>query len=451
MKILVIDDDRGLRRSLSMILEDADYTVIQASDGAEGLETALTESPAMILCDVRMPEMDGLEFLDRYRDEGGTALVLVMTAYGSSELAVEAMKKGAYDYIPKPFGADEVVLTVRKAEEREHLRKEVGRLRSQVRADRRFGDLVARSASMMEALEVATKVAPHESPVLLSGQSGTGKELVARLIHRESPRGEGPFVPVNCGAIPENLLESEFFGHVKGAFTGADRDRVGLFESARGGTLFLDEVGELPANLQVKLLRALQEREVRPVGGNQTLSVDVRIIAATNRDLEEAVADGSFRQDLYYRLAVVPIHLPSLVRRAEEIPELARHFLDRHQDRMGVAVDGIAPDAMEVLLSYPWPGNVRELENVLERALVLTEGPKVCVDDLPSHVRNPTNGAMLATDDDDLSVKRRLAELERQLIQRALERTSGNKTQAAELLELSPRALRYKIQDYGLA
>lgn len=451
MKILVIDDDRGLRRSLSMILDDAGYTVVQASDGAEGLQTALSESPAMILCDVRMPEMDGLEFLDRYRDQGGDALVLVMTAYGSSELAVEAMKKGAYDYIPKPFGADEVILTVRKAEERENLRKEVGRLRNQVRADRRFGDLVARSASMIEALEVATKVAPHESPVLLSGQSGTGKELVARLIHRESPRADGPFVPVNCGAIPENLLESEFFGHVKGAFTGADRDRVGLFETARGGTLFLDEVGELPASLQVKLLRALQEREIRPVGGNQTQTVDVRIIAATNRDLDEAVAEGGFRQDLYYRLAVVPIHLPALVRRAEEIPELARHFLERHQERMGLEVEGIAPDAMEVLLSYPWPGNVRELENVLERALVLTEGPKVSVDDLPHNVRNPSHGTMVSTDDDDLSVKRRLAELERQLIQRALERTSGNKTQAAELLELSPRALRYKIQDYGLA
>lgn len=451
MKILVIDDDRGLRRSLSLILEDAGYTVVQAADGAEGLRMAAAELPAMILCDVRMPEMDGLEFLDRYREKGGAALVLVMTAYGSSDLAVEAMKKGAYDYIPKPFGADEVVLTVRKAEEREDLRREVGRLRNEVRADRRFGDLVARSASMIEALGVATKVAPHESPVLLSGQSGTGKELVARLIHKESARADGPFVPVNCGAIPENLLESEFFGHVKGSFTGADRDRVGLFEAARGGSLFLDEVGELPSNLQVKLLRALQEREIRPVGGDETLSVDVRIIAATNRDLEEAVNEGSFRQDLYYRLAVVPIHLPALVRRAEEIPELARHFLDRHQDRMGIEIDGIAPDAMEVLLSYPWPGNVRELENVLERALVLAEGAKVMVDDLPARVRNPSHGAMLATDDDDLSVKRRLAELERQLIQRALERTSGNKTQAAELLELSPRALRYKIQDYGLA
>ncbi len=451
MKILVIDDDRGLRRSLSLILEDAGYVVVQATNGAEGITTALAESPAMILCDVRMPEMDGLEFLERYAAEGGSALVLVMTAYGSGDLAIEAMKKGAYDYIPKPFGADEVLLIVRKAEERENLRREVGRLREQVRADRRFGDMVVRAPSMVDVLGVATKVAPHESPVLLSGQSGTGKELVARLIHRESPRAEGPFVAVNCGAIPENLLESEFFGHVKGAFTGADRDRVGLFETARGGTLFLDEVGELPASLQVKLLRVLQEREVRPVGGNQTIDVDVRIVAATNRDLEDAVSEGAFRQDLFYRLAVVPIHLPALARRAEEIPELARHFLERHQERMGLRVDGISPEAMELLLSYPWPGNVRELENVLERALVLTEGPRVGIQDLPLQVRSPSPGGMLTTDDDDLSVKRRLAELERQLIQRALERTSGNKTQAAELLELSPRALRYKIQDYGLA
>jgi two-component system response regulator AtoC len=451
VKILVIDDDRGLRRSLSMILEDAGYQVVQAADGSEGLTKAASEKPAMILCDVRMPEMDGLEFLCRYRESGGQALVLVMTAYGSSDLAVEAMKKGAYDYIPKPFGADEVVLTVRKAEERENLRREVGRLRNEVRADRRFGDLVARSSAMLEALEVATKVAPYESPVLLSGQSGTGKELVARLIHRESRRSEGPFVPVNCGAIPENLLESEFFGHVKGAFTGADRDRVGLFETARGGTLFLDEVGELPGSLQVKLLRVLQERRARAVGSDQSVPVDVRIVAATNRDLEEAVADGSFRQDLYYRLAVVPIHLPALLRRAEEIPELARYFLERHRDRMGIEVEGISPEAMEVLLSYPWPGNVRELENVLERALVLTDGPKVSVKDLPTSVRNPSPIGITATDEDDLSVKRRLAELERVLIQRALERTSGNKTQAAELLELSPRALRYKIQDYGLA
>ncbi len=450
MKILVIDDDKGLRKSLTLILDDAGYPVIQAQDGKEGLAKALSEEPDIILCDVRMPELDGLGFLDRYREEGGDALVMVMTAYGSVDLAVEAMKKGAYDYIPKPFSADEVLLTLKKAEERENLRREVGRLRDEVRADRRFGELVARSPAMMAALEMARKAAPHDSPVILSGASGTGKELVARLIHQESRRHDSAFIPVNCGAIPETLLESEFFGHVKGAFTGADRERSGLFEVAHGGTLFLDEVGDLPQPLQVKLLRALQEGEVRKVGGTETVKVDVRVLSATNMDLEEAVSNGEFREDLYYRLAVIPIHLPPLASRREEVPELARHLLDRHRSRMGVAVDSISPEAMEYLLDYPWPGNVRELENILERAMVLAESETIKPGDLPEHVRVPAPQGYLADPGDDLSVKRRTAELERHLIQRALDRTGGNKTQAAELLELSPRALRYKLHDYGL-
>jgi len=450
VNILVIDDDRGLRKSLSLILGDAGHRVIQAEDGAEGLRFAEEHQPDLILCDVRMPEVDGLEFLDRYRESGGQALVMVITAYGSVDLAVEAMKRGAYDYIPKPFGADEVLLTVRKAEERENLRREVGRLRQEVRADRKFGELVARSPRMVEALEVATKAAPHASPVLLTGASGTGKELVARLIHSESSRADRVFVPVNCGAIPDNLLEAEFFGHVKGAFTGADHDRHGLFEAANGGTLFLDEVGELPQPLQVKLLRALQEGRVRPVGGTEEVEVDVRVISATNRDLEQAIGEKSFREDLYYRLAVIPIHLPTLAARCEEIPELARHLLERHSARLGIDIEGIEPEAMEVLLGYPWPGNVRELENVLERALVLTDGPRIVASDLPESVRVPAPSQTPLGDDSDLSVKRRSSELEKYLIQKALERTGGNKTEAAELLDLSPRALRYKVQDYGL-
>ncbi len=451
MKILIIDDDRGLRKSLTLILTDAGYEVRVAEDGEEGLAAALSENPQMILCDVRMPKKDGLSFLREYKERGGEALVLVMTAYGNIELAVQAMQAGAYDYIPKPFGANEVLLTVRKAEERERLREEVGRLRSEVRADRRFGEIVARSPAMIAALEVAQKVAPYPSPVLISGASGTGKELVARLIHRESERASSPFVPVNCGAIPETLLESEFFGYVKGAFTGADRDRTGLFEAANGGTLFLDEVGELPTSLQVKLLRALQDGEIRRLGGTESMEVDVRVIAASNRDLEGMVQQGEFREDLYYRLAVVPIHLPALCRRREEIPDLVHHFLQRHRERLGVKVTAISPEAMEGLLKYPWPGNIRELENLLERIVVLAEGTEIEAGDLPEDVLHPSpDRAPVAISDHDLSVKRHSAELERVLIRRALERTGGNKTQAAELLELSPRALRYKIQDYGL-
>lgn len=452
MRVLVVDDDPGLRRSLSMILGDAGHEVIQATNGLEGLSAADDSAPDIILCDVRMPEMDGLEFLRRYKEDGGTALVIVMTAYGSSELAVEAMMKGAYDYLSKPFGADEVLLTLRKAQEREQLRAEVGRLRAEVRADRRFGEIIARSPLMIAALEVAGKVARHPSAVLLTGASGTGKELVARLIHRESPREGGPFVAVNCGAIPDNLLESEFFGYVKGAFSGAESDKMGLLEAADGGTLFLDEIGELPLALQVKLLRSFQEGEVRKVGGTESFRVDVRIISATNRDLEMAVRDGEFREDLYYRLAVVPIHLPPLRSRSEEIPELTRHFMDRHASRLGLEIRRVTPAAMRVLLEYTWPGNIRELENVLERSMILADGIELDVDDLPEEIRRGDGGMGFASpfSGDDLSVKRRTAELERDLIQRALERTGGNRTKAADLLELSPRAVRYKIQDYGL-
>ncbi len=451
MKLLVIDDDSGLRKSLSLILSDAGYQVLIASGGEEGLRIAEAENPALILCDVRMPGMGGLEFLEEHRKRNGTGLVLVMTAYGSLELAIEAMKKGAYDYLPKPFGADEVLLTVRKAEKRESLRQEVGRLRAEVRAERAFGEVIARAPAMVRALQLAGKVAPHPSPVLISGASGTGKELVARLIHRQSDRADKPFVPVNCGAIPENLLESEFFGYMKGAFSGADRDKEGLFEAAHGGTLFLDEVGELGSPLQVKLLRALQEGEIRRLGGTGTLVVDVRIISATNRDLNESIREGEFREDLYYRLAVVPIHLPPLRHRTEEIPLLVRHFLERHRERLGVSVEGVEPEAMDILTAYQWPGNVRELENVLERAVVMTDQVKIAAEELPDYVRHPEPAAIVhGISGDDLSVKRHQAELERTLIQKALTKTGGNRTQAAEFLELSPRALRYKIRDYGL-
>ena len=451
MIVLIIDDEPGLRQTVSLILADEGYEVHTASDGEEGLARALEVQPDIILCDVRMPRLTGLEFLEKYRNANGTGMVIVMTAYGGMEMAIQAMKKGAYDYIQKPFSPDQLVLALKKAEERETLRREVTRLREEVGIDRRYRQIVAKSPAMTKALEVAAKVAKHTSPVLITGESGTGKELVARLIHDESERSRGAFIPVNCGAIPENLLESELFGYTRGAFTGADRDKPGLFEAASGGTLLLDEIGDMPVTLQVKLLRVLQESEIRRLGDTRARSVDVRLVAATNKDLEEEVRLGDFRRDLFYRIAVVPIHLVPLRQRRDEIPLLVNHFIEQYNRKLKLDMRGIESDAMRLLLEYPWPGNVRELENTIERAMVLSDGPKIMVDDLPANVANP----IVALDspdlpDDELSVKKHSAILERRLIKQALERTGGNKTRAADLLELSSRALLYKIREYGL-
>ncbi len=453
MKILVVDDDAGVRRTVSLILESGGYDVAVASDGREGLAKALEDGADIILCDVRMPHIDGLEFVERYREEGGRGLVIIMTAYGSMELAIKAMKGGAYDYLPKPFDGEQVLLTIQKAEEREKLWREVARLRHEVAAEKKYPDIVGTSAAMVAAIELADKVAPHPSTVLITGESGTGKELFARLIHSASPRSRAPFIPVNCGAIPENLLESELFGHKKGAFTGADSDRVGLFEEASGGTLFLDEIGELPQQLQVKLLRALQEGEIRRVGESSSRDVDVRVVAATARDLETEVKEGKFRSDLFYRINVLNIHLPPMRHRTEDIPALVRHFVSYYNDRLGLQVTSVVPEAMKAMLAYPWPGNVRELQNVVERAMVLAEGPEVQPDQLPPSVRDPKAESLPFIESlpaDELSIKKHSAQLERRLIRRALELTDGNRTRAAEHLELSYRALLYKIRDYGL-
>ena len=448
MNILVVDDELGLRHTLTLILQAEGHTVRAASDGAAGLER-LGEAPAdLIICDVRMPGLDGLAFLEKYKETGGSALVIMMSAYGDDEAALEAIRRGAYDFIAKPFRADQVLLVVRKAIEREGLRREVAQLHDELVALRAPSGIVGRSPKIAQAIALADKVARHPSTVLITGESGTGKELIARHIHDASPRVDQPFVAVNCAAIPESLLESELFGHAKGAFTGATAERQGLFEEAHEGTLFLDELGDLPVALQVKLLRALQEGEVRRVGDNASRSVDVRLVAATARDLESDVAEGKFRADLYYRINVVRIHLPALRERSEDIPELVRHFVDRFNRRLGLHVTGVTAGAMRALVEYPWPGNVRELENVVERAMVLTDGPQLDMPHLPTlsapSVR-PEGASPL-----DLSVKRRTEELERALIKEALERTRGNRTRAAKLLDLSHRALLYKIRDYGL-
>jgi two-component system response regulator AtoC len=448
-RVLVIDDEAGLRHTLLLILRDEGYQVAVAEDGEAGLRSALAEAPDLVLCDVRMPRLGGLEFLERYQEAGGTALVVMMSAYGTLDAAVEAMRRGAYDYISKPFNADEVILTLRKAEEREQLRREVARLRRQVGQVQGFEGVVGESAAMREVMDLAARVAPFPSTVLLTGESGSGKEAVARAVHRASPRNGKAFVAVNCGAIPENLLESELFGHERGAFTGADRAREGLFEEADGGTLFLDEIGELSLPLQVKLLRVLQERQIRRVGGTGERAVDVRVLAATARDLVDEVREGRFREDLFYRINVVQIHVPPLRTRPEDVPPLAEHFLRLHARRLGVEAPGLPRELVPVLAAYSWPGNVRELENVIERALVLSGG-RVGVEHLPPHVRSGRHPFQVPDDDADLSVKRRLPALEKSLIVRALERSRGNRTRAAELLDLSVRALSYKIRDYDL-
>jgi two-component system, NtrC family, response regulator AtoC len=449
VKILVVDDEFGLRHALSRILGAEGHEVTVAEDGASALQTINGTPPDLVLCDVRMPGMNGLDFLERYRTNNVGGLVIMMSAYEDDEGVIEAMRRGAYDFIAKPFRADQLLLTIRKAVERERLRQTVEQLQEELSALRAPSGIVGRGTAMQQVLAVAAKVARHPSTVLVTGESGTGKELVARYVHASSPRASETMVAVNCGAIPENLLESELFGHAKGAFTGATAEKRGLFEEADGGTLFLDEIGELPAPLQVKLLRALQEGEIRRVGDNSPRAVDVRLVAATARDLEAEVATGRFRADLYYRINVVRLHLPPLRDRREDIPELVRHFMQLYGRRLGLSVASVAPAAMRLLMEYAWPGNVRELENVIERALVLAEGPQIEPDQLPAAVRSP-GAAAPARDELDLSIKRQTAALERGLIRSALERTGGNRTRAAKLLELSHRALLYKIRDYGL-
>jgi len=377
----------------------------------------------------------------------------VMSAYGTQDDAIQAMKAGAYDYVSKPFKPDEVVLVLRKAEERERLQRENRRLRTELAEGYRFENIVGASEGMAEVLRQVRKVAPLKTTVLLVGESGTGKELVARALHELSPRASLPFVAVNCGAIPAELIESELFGHVRGAFTDAVRNKKGLFAEADGGTLFLDEVGELPSPLQVKLLRALQEEEIRRVGDTRPEKVDVRVVAATARDLARAVKEGLFREDLFYRLNVVGIRLPPLRERPGDVGALSGHFLAKHARlRPDGPVEGFTPEALEAMQAYRWPGNVRELEHAVERALVLSEGPRIREEDLPDEVRAPARGPPPSPPPEGtLSIKQATRAVEEQLIRRALERTGGNRTRAAEILEISYRALLYKIKEYGIS
>jgi two-component system response regulator AtoC len=373
-----------------------------------------------------------------------------MSAYGNVDLALEAMKAGAYDYVGKPFKPDEIVLALRKAEEREALRRENRALKEHIRAENQFESILAKSPAMSEIFRTITKIAEFKTTVLISGESGVGKELVARALHSRSSRKSAPFVAINCGAIPENLLESELFGHKRGAFTDASSDRRGLFEEATGGTLFLDEIGELPLNLQVKLLRVLQEESIRRLGDAKDIKVDVRIIAATHRDLTAEVKAGRFREDLFYRVNVLPIAIPPLRARREDISLLIDHFIARNNARLGTQTRGLTHEARKLLLEYAWPGNVRELENTIERAMVLSEVEILDTADLPERIRDALDPVQMQLATGELSIKKTTLVVEEILIRRALTKTKGNRTRAAEILEISHRALLYKIKDYKI-
>jgi two-component system response regulator AtoC len=449
-RILIVDDDDALRESLELVLAAEGYEVVGVAGGPAAL-TALQAAPVdVVLCDLRMPGMDGMELLPQLVRRLPGVPVILMSAYGSADLAVEAMNRGAYDYLSKPFQPSEVILTIRKARERERLRRANRLLRRDVQRVVGERPIIAASEGMIEVLELLERAAEFKATVLLTGESGTGKEVLARAIHVQSARRDAAFVAVNCGAIPETLLETELFGHTRGAFTGADRARRGLVAEADGGSLFLDEIGELPLSLQVKLLRVLQEEEVRPVGESKPLNVDVRIIAATSRDLELEVREGRFREDLFYRLNVIRVQVPPLRERREDISVLVDHFLDHFRRTLGKPVRRISDDALDRLLAYAWPGNVRELENVMERALILAEGERITLRELPENVVSPAKGSPGASSA-DLSLRRARKALEADLIERALRTTDGNRTHAARLLQISHRALLYKIKEYGIA
>ena len=450
-RVLVVDDEASMRELLGIMLRKSGYAVTPADGGEAALELLRTASFDLVITDLRMRKIDGMAVLRAAKEHSPQTVVLVVTAFASTETAVEAMKLGAYDYITKPFKHDEILLTIANALERKRLQDENLALRRQLRQERPFEAFIGKSRKMLDVFDTIRKIADGASTVMITGESGTGKELVARAIHQESARRKSPFVSVNCGAVPEGLMESELFGHMKGAFTGAVASTIGLFSAADGGTLFLDEITEIPHSVQVKLLRALQEREIRRVGDTRDLKVDVRLIAASNRDVSHAVADGTLREDLFYRLNVIPIHLPPLRDRVEDVPLLVSHFIDKISKEVGKSIKGMSPDAMAILERYHWPGNIRELENIVERAIVLGSGDVISVDGLPPDLSRPHGNSDLAIDipATGVDLDALLDHIEQRYVATALERTGGVQTRAAELLGLSFRQFRYKLQKHS--
>lgn len=447
-RVLVVDDEENIRHLVEVLLGRHGYRVTTASNADHALQHLREHDADLILSDVRMPGMDGLELTRTLRQEGRAAHVVLMSAFGDRQQAIDAIREGAMDHIPKPFRNEDLLFLLRKCAERIALQRENARLRAALESRDADTGLVARSPAMRAILDTVRKIAAYDATVLLAGESGTGKEQIARLIHSLSDRRKGPFVAINCAAIPESLLESELFGHSRGAFTGADRDRQGLFEAASEGTLLLDEIHELPLPIQPKLLRVLQERQIRRVGESRTRPVDARIIAAGITPLEQLVRDGRFREDLFYRLNMISLTLPPLRERAEDIPPLVERFLLHAAHRHGQTVRGFSPSAMNALLHWPWPGNVRELENTVERAVLLADSEVLGPDALPPALRGEETSPHSPVALDSLSIKEGTRRLERTLIERALRQTDGNRTHAARLLEISHRALLYKIKDY---
>lgn len=451
MEILIVDDERVQCEMLAGFLRKQGYRPDTAENGRIALEKFKTGNFDLILTDQRMPEMEGLQLLKEIKRLNPETVVVIMTAFGSVSSAVAAMKEGAYDYLTKPIDLDELLILIHRIEKEINLRRENRLLRDQLREKFKVDFIVSNSRAMEEALNLVGRVAASQATVLILGESGTGKELIARAIHYASPRAEKPFIKVNCAALPETLLESELFGHEKGAFTGAVARRIGRFEQADQGSIFLDEIGDISLPLQMKLLRVLQEKEFERVGSNQTIKVDVRVIAATNRNLEEAIKKGTFREDLYYRLNVVTITLPPLRERKEDIPLLIEHFLKKYSAQNKKEVVGLSKEAQELLRQYDYPGNVRELENIIERAVVLCPGKIITVNELPLNIREYNLVEFYEKDQQGRSLPKMLEDIERQMISKALKNNDGVQTRAAAELGISERVLRYKMKKYGLS
>jgi two-component system, NtrC family, response regulator PilR len=454
-RILVVDDERSMRELLAIVLKREGHEVLLAEDGRSAIKVLERETVELLISDVRMPDLSGVEVLAAAQRTNPDIIGIMITAYASTATAVEALRLGAYDYLSKPFNVDELKLKVRKALERKHLQQENTLLKRALQQTHQFSNIIGRSASMQAVFQLIQTIAPTTSTVLVTGESGTGKELVARAIHFNSARKDRPFVALNCGALPETLLESELFGHVRGAFTGADSNKKGLVEVAEKGTIFLDEIGEMSPMMQVKLLRVLQERKFRRLGGTEEIDADIRIIAATNRDLSKLVAEGRFRDDLFYRINVIPVRLPALRERLEDIPLLSEHFLAKYAAQMGRPLSGMSPEAMRRLQAYAWPGNIRELENAIERAVALEAGPVVEATSLPEHVQNGAAPGTVGAADKPLpgsgfDLEKHVAEIEREYIAEALRRAGGVKGRAADLLGMSFRSFRYYMKKYNL-